>query len=76
MGCRSVAVEYTGGVIELRTGTCRAARPEDYTTKITAVAPTQAGCPLFVQFLDEITDGDRELQAFLQRVLGYALTAV
>jgi hypothetical protein len=25
------------------------------------------GCPLFLQFLDEITAGDKELQAFLQR---------
>jgi putative DNA primase/helicase len=63
-----------GGAIDLRTGKCRPARPEDYTTKLTAVAPALSGCPLFLKFLDEITAGDEELRAFLQTVLGYALT--
>jgi putative DNA primase/helicase len=62
------------GVIDLRTGTRRSARPEDYMTKLTAVAPAASGCPLFLKFLDEITAGDKELQAFLQTVFGYALT--
>ncbi len=34
------------------------------------------GCPLFLAFLDRITDGDAELVSYLQRVLGYALTGL
>jgi putative DNA primase/helicase len=62
-----------GGVVDLRTGTLRAHQPEDYMTKITAVAPG-GDCPLFMDFLHTITAGDKELQAYLQRAFGYALT--
>jgi putative DNA primase/helicase len=62
-----------GGVVDLRTGTMRPHRPEDYMTKITAVAP-DGDCPLFLKFLETITAGDKELQTYLQRVFGYALT--
>ncbi len=31
-------------------------------------------CPRWLQFLDEIIEGDRELQAYLQRFFGYCLT--
>ena len=47
--------------------------PEQYITKITAVAP-KGDCPRWLQFLDEITGGNVELQQFLQRVAGYSLT--
>jgi putative DNA primase/helicase len=62
-----------GGVVDLRTGTLSPHRPEDYMTKITAVAPG-GDCPLFMQFLETITAGDKDLQTYLQRALGYALT--
>jgi putative DNA primase/helicase len=45
-----------------------------YMTKITAVAPGGDGCPLWTKFLAEITGGDADLQTFLQRIAGYALT--
>ena len=64
-----------GGVVNLRTGETRPARPEDYMTKITAVAPVE-GCQLFLRFLDEVTDGNCALQGFLQRMAGYALTGI
>jgi putative DNA primase/helicase len=62
--------------VELRTGTSRSARPEDYITKITAVAPAPAGtaCPLWTTFLDRVTDHKVELQDFLRRYMGYCLT--
>jgi putative DNA primase/helicase len=51
----------------------RQARIDDFCTKITAVA--QGGdCPTWLGFLDRVTDGDRDLIAFLCRVCGYALT--
>ena len=62
-----------GGIVDLRTGKMRQARIDDFCTKITAVA--QGGdCPTWLGFLDRVTDGDRDLIAFLCRVCGYALT--
>jgi putative DNA primase/helicase len=63
-----------GGVVDLRTGQMREHRPGDYMTKQTAVAPA-GDCPRWKAFLDEVTAGDRELQAYLQGVSGYCLTA-
>jgi putative DNA primase/helicase len=62
-----------GGVMDLRTGHLRPHRREDYMTKITSVAPGE-DCPLWRSFLDRVTGGDVELQAYLQRLAGYALT--
>ena len=62
-----------GGVVDLRTGKMRKHRPEDCMTKITAVAPG-GDCPLWLEFLATVTDKDAELQAFLKRMVGYALT--
>lgn len=65
------------GVVDLRTGQLRAARPEDFATQLTRVGPAVGGAehPIWSQFLDEVTGGDRQLQAYLQRVFGYLLTA-
>src|SRR5262249_19505832 len=62
-----------GGVVDLRTGNLRPHQVDDYMTKITAVAPG-GDCPMFMKFLETITAGDKELQAYLQRAFGYALT--
>jgi putative DNA primase/helicase len=62
-----------GGVIDLRTGALRPANREDYMTKMTAGAPG-GECPLFHSFLSRVTDGDEELQRFMQRMCGYCLT--
>jgi putative DNA primase/helicase len=63
------------GVVNLRTGKRRDHRPDDFMTKVTAVAPN-ATCrtPLWSKFLATVTDNDKELQAFLARMCGYALT--
>ena len=61
------------GVLDLRTGQSRPHDPRDYMTKITAVSPN-GDCPTWHGFLDRVTAGDRELQAFMQRMFGYALT--
>jgi putative DNA primase/helicase len=62
-----------GGIVDLQTGNIRAARKEDYATKTTAVPPG-GFCPLWLKFLDLVTDHDREMIVFLQRMLGYCLT--
>lgn len=63
------------GTIDLRLGEIREHRRTDYLTKITAAGPSGT-CPLWLRFLDRVTGGDRELQTFLQRMVGYCLTGV
>ena len=64
-----------GGVVDLRTGFLREHSPDDYMTRMTAAAPS-GECPRFLQFLDRITGGDKELQSYMQRVAGYSLTGI
>ena len=66
-----------GGVVDLRTGKMRPALPQDFMTKITAVAP-DASCPrpLWNAFLDKVTNGDNDFQKYLGRVCGYSLTGL
>jgi putative DNA primase/helicase len=61
------------GVVDLRSGYVRKHNPLDYLTKMTTVAP-DGDCPTWLRFLDRITAGDGDLQSYLQRVVGYALT--
>jgi putative DNA primase/helicase len=63
------------GIVDLRTGKMMPHDPKAYLTKITAVPPT-GDCPQWRRFLDRITNGDKELQAYLQRVAGYGLTGI
>ena len=62
-----------GGVVDLRTGRTRANERADRMTKITTATP-RGKCPLWAAFLVSITGGDVELQAYLQRMVGYCLT--
>jgi putative DNA primase/helicase len=63
------------GVVDLRTGSLRRARRENYITRQTSVAPDPAiGHPTWDRFLDEVTSGDRRLQRYLRQVAGYCLT--
>ncbi len=63
------------GMVHLPTGEVRPHDPAAYCTKITAVGP-RGECPRWQQFLDEVTNGDKELSGFLQRVAGYAATGL
>lgn len=62
-----------GGTVDTRWATMRAADRNDYITKMTAVEPG-GDCPMWLAFLNMVTAGDMELQAYLQRVAGYCLT--
>ncbi len=62
-----------GGVVDLKTGKMRKHRPEDHMTKMTAMAPGGA-CPMWLKFLQRVTNGDAELQTYLKRMAGYCLT--
>lgn len=67
------ALNTPGGVVDLRTGSIRPHTVDDRFTKITAVAPA-GNCPTWLQFLERATGGDVQLQGFLRRMCGYALT--
>lgn len=69
----SELLNHPDGVLDLRTDQLRPHRIDDYLTKTTAVAPG-GDCPNWLAFLDRITAGDKDLQAFLQRMAGYCVT--
>ena len=63
------------GVVDLRTGDLIPHRADYYMTKRTTVAPNRKmAAPRWYRFLNEITFGDRALQAYLRRLAGYCLT--
>jgi putative DNA primase/helicase len=63
------------GVIDLRTQKLRAHCPDDHITKITAVGPDRScPIPMWSKFLTQVTNQNDELQQFLQRIFGCALT--
>ncbi|GAB1378678.1 phage/plasmid primase, P4 family [Pararhodobacter aggregans] len=64
-----------GLVTNLRTGQSRKPRPGDMITRQTAVKPDPALPMVFWKaFLEEATQGDEALQAFIQVFAGYTLT--
>lgn len=64
------------GIVDLRSGELLEAKPEYLCYKVTKAnyKPT-APCPVFMRFLDETFQGDNGLINFIQRWLGYSLTA-
>jgi putative DNA primase/helicase len=64
------------GTVDLATGEVLEADPEHYITKSTKVAPAPNGtpCPTCMNFLDEVTQGDKGVQRLLQQHGGYSLT--
>ncbi|MBW8271105.1 phage/plasmid primase, P4 family [Caldovatus aquaticus] len=63
------------GVVDLRSG---ALAPHDRTLSMTKITAAASGgdCPAWLAFLAQVTGSDAELQAYLRRVVGYALTGV
>jgi putative DNA primase/helicase len=66
-------ISTPAGVVDLNTGEARAARPDDYVTRQTAVAPG-GECPRWLEFLKWASSDDTELVDFIQRMAGYFLT--
>lgn len=70
-----MALNTPGGVINLRTGELAKHRPDYYFTKSTSVdLSSNADCPRWLSFLDDIFAGDRDLIRYIQKALGYSLT--
>jgi putative DNA primase/helicase len=65
-----------GGTVDLRTDELSESNRNDAITKITAVAPLDEDCPLWLKFLDDATGSDAEFIRFLQQWCGYCLTGV
>lgn len=64
-----------GGYIDLRTCEAGPCGPDAWITRLAAVAPSSGdACPRWMRFLEEVTHGDEEYIAYLQRVAGYCLT--
>lgn len=65
------------GVLDLQTGQLRDAQKTDLITRhITVRHDKKAKAPVFAKFLNTITQGDKALQKYLQRVVGYGLTGL
>jgi putative DNA primase/helicase len=63
------------GTIDLKANKIRQHTITDYITKVTAVSPKN-DCPMWDKFLQKVTNGNSELQLFLQRLFGYAVTGI
>ena len=63
------------GVIDLSTGQMMPPEASFFMTRVTSVSPDfTRPAPRWKQFLKEATGGDAELESYLQRLAGYALT--
>jgi putative DNA primase/helicase len=63
------------GTVDLRSGDLRDHDTKDMITRMTAAGPA-GDCPRWKDFLVQIFDGNPEVIAYVQRVLGYALTGL
>lgn len=62
------------GIVDLRTGDISPPDPTALCSKTTAVAPVYTPPERWLSFLAEVTDGDEDLQRYLHKLAGYALT--
>jgi len=63
------------GTVDLTSGELHEADPTELLTRGNEIAyDGSAECPRWLRFLAEVFDGDTELVAFMQRLIGYTLT--
>jgi putative DNA primase/helicase len=63
------------GVIDLRTGTLAPSQPENFFTYCLPVAyDREADTALWLAFLSDVVNGDREMIDYLQEAVGYSIT--
>jgi P4 family phage/plasmid primase-like protien len=69
------AFNVANGTIDLTTGGCQPQVQADLITKLSPVEfDPKATCPLWLEFLADITAQNEELIGYLQRAVGYTLT--
>ncbi|MGE5647505.1 MAG: phage/plasmid primase, P4 family [Acidobacteriota bacterium] len=72
----ALLLNVRNGTLDLRTGELRAHRREDLLTKIAPVDYDPAAkCPRWLQFMAEVFAPHADIPDFLQRAVGYSLTA-
>jgi len=65
----------SNGYIDLKTGDLHDHTPDRHFTKFSNVEYTdKIDCPMWLEFLNQIFDGDQELIDYLQRAIGYSLS--
>jgi putative DNA primase/helicase len=62
------------GIIDLKTGKSLSHNRANFHTKVAGSAVSDSKSELWLDFLKRITNGDAELQSYLQRMAGYCLT--
>lgn len=63
--------------IDLRTGTTHEHNPDDMTAKVAGTSYYgESNGQRFMQFIDDVTGGDKELARYIQKILGYGLSGV
>lgn len=62
------------GYVDLRSGELHEPDPDQLISRSVVATPRPGPRPMFDAFLDHLTEGDEELQGFLQRYAGYSLT--
>jgi putative DNA primase/helicase len=63
------------GFLELRTGKLKEHDKNKYFTKISSVEYTdKIDCPMWIEFLNQIFNGDQGLIEYIQRAIGYSLS--
>lgn len=63
------------GTLDLKTGELKDHNKRDFITKVAGVEFNEdAKCPLFLEFLNRIFDGNQDLIQFIQRAGGYSLS--
>lgn len=69
-------INCRNGTIGLESNQLLPHDPEDYITRVLDFDyDSEAECPLWMAFLDKVTKGNTDLQSYLQRAVGYSLTA-
>jgi len=69
-------INFPNGTLEIDTGTFREHRQDDLCSKVMgAPYDLSADCPLWKRFIGEIFEDNQDLITFVQRALGYTLTA-
>lgn len=64
------------GTLNLRTGRMHQPKRDEYITRLTGCAPENKPAELWLSFLHDATNGDAEMQTYLQRIAGYCLTGL
>jgi len=76
LDCDGYLLNVNNGTIDLRTGELLPHRQADNITRLAPVEyNTDADCPRWMDFLGDVFRGDGELITFVQRFLGYCLSA-